>query len=94
MPSEGVAAAAKYAELDARGEPRPRCRCHDHPMHWQLRKDFAVDGGRWQCSVQRRSRDRRRIRMSAGGITFFIGVAPTPETAAQLRQRIKEDAPK
>lgn len=37
---------------------------------------------------------RRQIRLSAGGISFYIGTAPTLEAADYLRTKIKTEAPR
>ena len=41
-------------------------------------------------SQKERERNARRIRMSVGGVKYFLGRAPTLEAAAQIRQTIKE----
>lgn len=41
-----------------------------------------------------RDRQRRRVRLSAGGVSFFIGRAPTVEDALRLRKKIREEAPR
>ena len=38
--------------------------------------------------------DARKIRMSCGGIEFYIGVAPTVEAAQYLKEKIKREAPR
>lgn len=57
MPTQhkGVSAAEKYAELEARGEERPKCKCHSEPMVWKARTDYT-SGGHWHCSIRARAR--------------------------------------
>jgi hypothetical protein len=43
----GIKPKQKYAELETAGEQRPRCECHDEPMVWTRREDYAA-GGRWE----------------------------------------------
>lgn len=47
----GISAAEKYAELEARGEERPKCECHGETMYWALRRDVQR-GGQWNCAVK------------------------------------------
>lgn len=63
----------------------------------------STSNGGWRCRVKGRERQRateqklghnaRRIRVRAGGIQFYLGLAPTVEEAKQLRQKIREEAP-
>src|SRR5579875_869480 len=54
----GVSASAKYAELEARGEERPRCECHGEKMAW-AKAPRHPQGGRWRCAeAQRQARLR------------------------------------
>lgn len=42
-------AAEKYAELEAAGLERPRCKCHGLEMQWNKKKVKA--GGYWKCLI-------------------------------------------
>lgn len=44
----GITPNEKYAQLEADGEERPVCECHDEPMRWKRRADYKA-GGRWVC---------------------------------------------
>lgn len=51
----GISPTERYAELEARGEERPRCDCHGEPMAWNREARYR-NGGRWRCNM----RDPRR----------------------------------
>ncbi len=53
----GTTPREKYAELEAAGQERPRCNCHQEPMRWERRTDYKA-GGRWRCRVG----DQERLR--------------------------------
>jgi hypothetical protein len=63
--------------------------------------DSVFHDGRWRSPEgieSRRTADRlrhqRQVRMSAGGLQFHVGYAPTVADAERIRQQIKEEAPK
>ena len=49
-------AAEKYADLEARGEDRPLCKCHGAPMRWKA----APSGGGWRCNEKHKLEYRLR----------------------------------
>ena len=56
-------ASEKYAQLEARGEQRPRCDCHDEPKRWHARPS----GGQWECNEKHKLKFRLRYHDSSTG---------------------------
>lgn len=54
----GVNAAEKYAELEARGEDRPKCDCCGVGMYWS-KNPSATLGGYWKPRCRQAASDRR-----------------------------------
>lgn len=53
----------------------------------------GTEKGRATVAQANARHNPRRVRLSAGGIAFLIGMAPTADDALHIRTKIKREAP-
>lgn len=64
------------------------CRCHGEPAYWQ--RDVRLkEGGRWECAVKRRERERRRYEDPLVRIPKLLQKARRERLATLTRRRAK-----
>ena len=77
-------------ELAADVPVSARARYLERQRRYNASEKGRARWARYEKTEKGRERHERQIRMSCGGINFYLGSTPTVEQAQQIRQAIKE----
>lgn len=67
---------------------------YKHDSEWASKQRERARKWNKDHPEKMRSKNARKVRIKAGGMEFYIGMAPTVQDAQRLLRKIKEEAPK